>query len=96
MMDKVNAKAEAIIQIANLFGAEYVKQHIIGACEAYPAGDDVLYDYFLGFEGDRKTDKWTVFADVRVNRETEEVTFLDYKLPDGTRMKNPPRPIWRA
>ena len=46
----------------------------------------------MGFEGDDETGKWTVFARVSVNRETEEVTFLDYKLPDGKRMENPIKP----
>lgn len=47
--------------------------------------------YFLGFEND--DDLWSVFAKVSVNRVTREVTFLDYKTPDGVRMENPISPI---
>ena len=46
--------------------------------------------YFLGFENDG--DLWSVFAKVNVNRETREITFLDYKTPDGVRMENPISP----
>ena len=46
----------------------------------------------MGFEGDNETGLWTVFARVSVNRETEKVTFLDYKLPNGNRMENPIKP----
>ena len=62
--------------------------------EAYPAEseDDTLYEYFLGFEGDEECNLWTVFARVIVNRETKEVKLLDYKTPNGTRMKNPIKP----
>lgn len=45
----------------------------------------------MGFEGEEGL--WTVFAKVLVNRETKEVTFLDYKTPDGKRMENPIKPI---
>ena len=31
--------------------------------------------------------------DDMVNRETKEVIFLDYKTPDGEKMKNPSSPI---
>ena len=53
--------------------------------------DDVEYEYFMGFESEEGL--WTVFAKVLVNRETKEVTFLDYKTPDGKRMENPIKPI---
>lgn len=34
-----------------------------------------------------------VFAKVNINREAREVTFLDYKTPDGKRMEKPISPI---
>ena len=73
---------------------DYFRAHIEKACESYPTDnyDDVDWEYFLGFEGDDETGLWTVFARVSVNRETEEVTFLDYKTPDGHRMDNPIKP----
>lgn len=55
--------------------------------------NDTEYEYFIGFEGDNTTNKWTVFARVSVNRKTKVVTFLDYKTPDGKRMENPVKPI---
>ena len=46
----------------------------------------------FAFEGDSKLNLWTVFARVSVNRETEKVPLLDYKLPNGKRMENPIKP----
>ncbi|MBR3345570.1 MAG: hypothetical protein IKG46_01525 [Solobacterium sp.] len=69
---------------------DYFKNHIEKSCEAYSEGDDVDMMYFLGFEND---DLWSAFAKVSVNRVTREVTFLDYKTPDGVRMENPISPI---
>jgi len=91
MINKDEAKIMAILAIAKLFGEEYVRGHINKTCETYPDNDDIEYIYFLGFEDDGNL--WTVFAKVLVNRETEEVIFLDYKTPDGERMKNPSSPI---
>lgn len=91
MINKDGAKIMAILAIAKLFGKEYVRSHINKACETYPDGNDIEYIYFLGFEYDG--DLWSVFAKVLVNRETNEVRFLDYKTLDGERMKNPPSPI---
>ncbi len=84
----------ATIEIAKKLGVEYVKAHLNGSCESYPTDnyDDVDWEYFLGFDGDDETGLWTVFARVSVNRETEEVTFLDYKTPEGHRMENPIKP----
>ena len=94
MINKIEAKILACGAIADLFGLEYFKSHIEDSCEAYPTEDynDVEYEYFLGFEGDDETGIWTVFARVQVNRETKVCTFLDYKTPDGKRMKNPIKP----
>jgi hypothetical protein len=52
-----------------------------------------MYEYFCGFAGNKKTNKWTVFARVLVNRETKEAVFLDYRLPTGERMKKPIKPV---
>lgn len=94
MLSKIEAKMLATIEIAKKLGIEYVKAHLNGSCESYPTDDydDVDWEYFLGFEGDHETGLWTVFARVSVNRETEKVTFLDYKTPDGHRMENPIKP----
>lgn len=94
MINKDEAKAIAWLAIADLVGKDYFRSHFEGSCQAYPCpdDDDVEYEYFLAFEGDSKSNLWTVFARVSVNRETEEVTFLDYKLPNGKRMDNPIKP----
>lgn len=95
MLNKVEAKMLATIEIAKLLGIDYVKANLNGSCESYPTDDydDVEWEYFLGFEGNDESGLWTVFARVSVNRETEQVTFLDYKTPDGKRMENPIKPI---
>lgn len=36
---------------------------------------------------------WMVFAKVNINMETREVTFQDYKIPNGKRMEKPINPI---
>lgn len=93
MTSKDNAMAIAILKIAELFGKEYVKNNFHNACVSYPKTDDIMYEYFCGFEGNKKTNKWTVFARVLVNRENEEIVFLDYRLPNGERMKDPIKPV---
>jgi len=94
MINKETAAAIAYLAIAGLVGHNYFRSHFDDVCHGYPTNDneDIEYEYFMGFEGDDETGKWTVFARVSVNRETEEVTFLDYKLPDGKRMENPIKP----
>jgi hypothetical protein len=91
MLNKDEAKIYTCYSIAQLVGLEYFKSHINKSCEAYSEGDDANMTYFLGFEDNGKL--WSVFAKVNINRETREVTFLDYKTPDGTRMENPISPI---
>lgn len=95
MLSKIEAKMLAEIEIAKKLGVDYVKSHIEKAGESYPTDnyDEVEWEYFLGFEGDDESGLWTVFARVSVNRETKEVTFLDYKTPDGHRMENPIKPV---
>ena len=95
MLNREEANIVATIKIAEFFGVVYVKQNLSEACESYPTDDtdEVDYEYFIGFEGDEKSGLWSVFARVSVNRETREVTFLDYKTPDGVRMENPIKPI---
>lgn len=74
MINKDEAKVDALVAIANLVGLDYFRAHIEKACESYPTDnyDDVEWEYFLGFDGDDDNDLWTVFARVSVNRETEE------------------------
>ena len=93
MLNKDEAKVDAWGAIADLFGVDYFRAHFEDACQSYPDDqyDDVEYEYFMGFEGEEGL--WTVFAKVLVNRETKEVTFLDYKTPKGKRMENPVKPI---
>lgn len=91
MLNKFEVKIVACNAIANLFGIDYFKGHISNSCEAYSDDEEIDSMYFLGFENDEKY--WTVFAKVSVNRETREVSFLDYKTPDGERMKDPVSPI---
>ena len=95
MINKEEAKIEAWMAIADLFGKDYFRQHFEGSCQSYPPADEkgIFYEYFLGFEGDEKSGIWLVFARVLVNRETKQVQFLDYKTPDGSRMKDPIKPI---
>ena len=87
-------KIDAWVAIAYLLGLQYFRDHFVCSCSSYPSeeNDDIEYEYFLGFEGDDESNKWTVFARVSVNRETRAVSFLDYKTPDGKRMENPLRP----
>ena len=91
MLTKYEAKIVASYAIAEKFGLDYFRSHVNESCEACTDGDDVDMMYFLGFENDGEL--WTVFAKVSVNRETREVTFLDYKTPEGKRMENPIEPI---
>ena len=93
MINLYEAKIEAWLAISNLIGLEYFRNHFEDSCESYfdDAEKDIDYEYFIGFEGIGAL--WTVFARVSVNRETKEVTFLDYKTPDGKRMENPLKPI---
>ncbi len=56
MINKEEAKIEAWMAIADLFGKDYFRRHFEGSCQAYPpeTEDDVLYEYFLGFEDSHK------------------------------------------
>ena len=94
MINKETAAAIAYLAIADLVGRDYFRDHFNDVCHGYPSDEnnDIEYAYFMGFEGDDETGLWTVFARVSVNRETEEVAFLDYKLPNGKRMKDPIKP----
>ena len=94
MINKEEAKVDAWVAIAELIGKGYFRSHFENACQSYPDEqyDDTDYEYFIGFEADEETGLWKVFARVSVDRETEQVTFLDYKTPDGKRMENPIKP----
>lgn len=93
MLSIGDAKAKAILKMAELFGKEYIRQNFRKACTAYPETEEILYEYFCGFESDSYTNKWIVFSRILVNRETGNTIVLDYKLPNGTRMKNPIKPV---
>lgn len=94
MINKEEAKIDAWTAISELVGKDYFLSHFDTACHSYPDDqyDDLEYEYFIGFEGDFETGLWNVFARVLVNRETEAVTLLDYRTPDGNRMENPIKP----
>ena len=94
MLNIEEAKIDAWTAIADKLGLQYFREHFVGSCESYPSeeSNELSYEYFIGFEGDNAANKWTVFARVSVNRQTREVTFLDYKMPNGDRMKNPIKP----
>lgn len=81
--------------ISEVVGLDYFRANFKSACEAQmPNNDGVLiFDYFLGFDGDDDSNKWSVFVKVVVNRETQVVEIMDYKTPDGIIMENPPYPI---
>jgi hypothetical protein len=98
MVNKETAAAIAYLAIAELVGRDYFKSHFDDACHSHPTedSDDAEYEYFMGFEGDSEKNLWTVFARVSVDRETEKVTVLDYRLPDGSRMENPIKPVTSA
>lgn len=93
MINIEEAKVDAWVAIANLIGKDYFRKHYKDSCDSYfsDAEKEIDFEYFMGFDGEGAL--WTVFARVSVNRETEEVTFLDYKTPDGKRMENPIKPI---
>lgn len=93
MLSIGDTRAKAVLEMAKLFGREYIKANFKRACTAYPESEEVLYEYFCGFECDEDTNKWIVFARVLVNRESGEATFLDYKLPNGERMAKPIKPV---
>ena len=96
MMLTGDAMAKAILLIADKFGKEYVKNSFAKACVAitdFSKETDAHFEYFCGFSGDRKEDKWTVFARVRIDCETGDATFLDYRLLNGKRMEKPIKPV---
>jgi hypothetical protein len=94
MINKETATAIAYLAIADLVGRDYFRSHFNDVCHGYPSDEyyDVEYEYFMEFEGNDETGLWAAFTRVSVNRETEKVTILDYKLPNGKRMENPIKP----
>ena len=95
MLNEFDSKIIACGAIADIVGDEYFRENYKTACEAYTADslDNRCFEYFLGFEGDSETGNWNVFVKVSVDRETKDVTYLDYKTPSGKRMEKPPKPI---
>lgn len=94
MLSNNACRIKSILKIAELFGNEYVKENYHNSCTAYTNDDnDEEYEFFCGFQSDNKTNKWLIFARVSVNRITEQVIFLDYKLPNGKRMEQPLKPV---
>lgn len=94
MLSVENAIAAAILEIAKIFGKEYMRSMFKSAGYSYEptSTDDSSLDYFCGFKSDTDN-QWTEYAYVRVNRDTKEVALLDYRLPTGERMQSPLKPI---
>ena len=94
MLTNNACKIKSILRIAELFGNEYVKENYPNSCIAYTVdNNNEEYEFFCGFQGDDKTNEWIIFARISVNRMTEQVIFLDYKLPNGKRMEQPLKPV---
>lgn len=89
MLTKKNMIGKATEMMIELFGIEYMREHMFNNCCHAQSEDGDYFELFCGFVGDKETNKWTEFAYVHVHKETGEAEALDYKLPDGTRMKNP-------
>ena len=81
------------VKIAELFGADYVKANIKNAIEGQAINHSGNGEYFLGFKGDKATNKWLEYAYIEVDPKTQRTTFLDYRLPSGERMSNPVKKI---
>ena len=94
MINNEEAKILAIIAMANKFGRDYVKNHHQHVrCTAWNENVPGVFEYFVAFEESETENKWTVFADTRIDKNTEEVIFLDYRTPEGERMGNPVRKV---
>lgn len=94
MLSENAVQVKGIIFISKIFGEQYVRSHRFSYCSS------ICFDYsneeaayFTGFEGEKKENKWTVYASVAVNKTTGAVRFLDYRLPSGERMKDPINPV---
>ncbi len=94
MLNIEEAKIDAWTAISDLVGNEYFKSHFATSWQSHIINnnDDDMFEYFMGFEGDEESGKWTVFARVQVSMGTGGVTFLDYKTPEGIRMEYPIKP----
>ncbi len=89
MLEKQDLIYNASVKMMELFGKKYLQEHMFNNSCHTQAEDRDYFELFCGFAGIRETNKWTEFAYVRVHKETGEAEFLDYGLPDGTRMENP-------
>ena len=89
---EMDIQAKGILAAAELFGKAYIKANIRNACASITCQTvNECREHFLGFESEGEL--WTVFVYMAVNVYTGKVRFLDYRLPDGTRMENPPRRV---
>ncbi len=93
MLEKSKLILIAGMKMAEVFGKPYLREHMFNDCCHAQSEWNGYFELFCGFKGDRATNKWLEFAAVRVNIETGEAYFADYRLPDGTRMENPPYPV---
>ena len=90
--EQTGAKIIGTLEMAKLFGDEYIRQNAIGAAESISEKIDGEIRYFLGSRGDA-SGSWTEYALVGVDPANDKARFLDYKLPDGKRMEKPIVPI---
>lgn len=96
MLSTQNMIAIACTKMIELFGKDYMQKKFLGACHSKTFLSEDEFEFFCGFEGNDTTNKWTVFARIMVNCESGETQVLDYKLPNGLRMKNPIKPVLLA
>ena len=94
MLDKNTIAIKGIVKTAELFGEDYVREHYPKLeVESISEPIDGEYQYFVAFAGDKEKNLWTVFSLVGVNETTGDKRMLDYRLPNGERMKNPIVPV---
>ena len=88
MLNEETAVIRCIMEIANIFGFEYVKEHRNSPfCRS--VNNDVLTFSYLFESTKQRPDLrpnrlgWTVYATVSINLKTEEIAVLEYRKPNG-------------
>lgn len=93
MITNVGLTAIALKWCVPLFTKEYIKgmvekPFVVSVSELNQNGANQV---FLGFQMD--DDKWTEYAFLEVKGESRTARYLDYRLPNGTRMATPIIPV---
>ena len=93
MIDKSNATMAALMAIGEVFGVEYLREHLKSpVCQSINNGVFTLS--YLFQDSKQRPDLtpdhlgWTVYATVDVDMETGMAKMVDYVLPDGTKMRD--------